>query len=369
MLTETPDLLEHWIWKPLDKHRVCVSYQAKRGNCNRKSFILPNTYKVDKQFMEALGLYLGDGDFNSKEKRHLTFCSKDKELATFFLDFLRNYFLIKNNDLTILVQYKKQNKHLKQEWSKALKIEKNKIATRFSNRHRDEACHIQVNGVVFRKIFEKIIHNVLSTTFLRKTDLRRAFLRGLFAAEGSVGIDYLEKKPYISQITYNLSLFEESLKEFICRGLELENIHYKIFRDEKDTSLEVNIQRWDNYLKIWNIKVFDLCQRKKNKFITIAKELNIYLQFNDSFRKKFFAGLPLLQKQIAKIIDSWQANVSRTITGKHLLRIEQLIKLLAYSNTTKKEVKQNITLIRVGNLTSIYPSPEVFNFLKEFRSF
>lgn len=369
MITENSNLVENWIWKPLDKNRVCASYQAKRGNYNRKSFILPNTYRVDERFMEAISLYLGDGDFNRKEKRHLTFCSKDKELATFFLNFLRDYFFMQNSDITILIQYKKRNKYLRQEWSKVLRVKKDKIITRFSDRHRNEVCHIQVNGVVFRKIFEKIIHNVLSTAFLQKPDLRRAFLRGLFAAEGNIGIDYLEKKHYISQITYNLSLFEESLKDFICRGLELEHVHYKIFRDEKDHSLEINIQRWDNYLKLWSISVFDLCQRKKDKFIAIAKKLDIYVQFNDTFRREFFKRLPLLQKQIANVIDSWQANVSRTITGEHLLRIEQLLKLLNYTNITKEEVKPNINAFRVGTLTLIQPSLEVFEFLEEFKLF
>ena len=153
MSIETSYQIEHWIWKPLARDRVRVSYRANRGNYNRKTFILPNAYEVDERFMEAIGLYLGDGDFNRKEKRHLTFCSKDKELATFFLAFLRDYFHILNKDLTILIQYNKFNNNIKQDWSKALKFPSLRILTRFSNRHLHECCHVQVNGVVFRKLF------------------------------------------------------------------------------------------------------------------------------------------------------------------------------------------------------------------------
>ncbi len=369
MITENSNLVENWIWKPLDKNRVCASYQAKRGNYNRKSFILPNTYRVDERFMEAISLYLGDGDFNRKEKRHLTFCSKDKELATFFLEFLRDYFYLQNKDLTILIQYNKSNKNIKQDWSKALKFPASKILTRFSDRHLHEACQIQVNGVVFRKLFERIVKQVIYGKFLLKEDLRKGFLRGLFAAEGNVGIDYLEKKPYISQITYNLSIFEEYLKELICKGLQLEGIHYRIFKDERDHSLEINIQRWDNYLKLWSLNIFHLCPRKENSFTNIAKKLDIYLQLKNSFRKRLFSSLPLLQKEIARIIESHQGNISRTIKGVHLLRIEQIIKLLNHSTISVKEVKKNILNFRIGALTIIPSCLLIFKFLKEFKSF
>ena len=198
--------------------------------------------------------------------------------------------------------------------------------------------------------------------------LRRAFLRGIFAAEGSVGIDYKEKKPYISQITFSISLKEHELLRLICTALDSEGMPYRTDLGLKDNSVDIVITNWANYLKFWNVKMFDLCQRKKEKFFGIAKNLDIYFDFREDFRPNFFESLNMMQREIAEKIDSWQANVCRTIDGTHLLRVEQVMQLLPYSSYSKKEVIQNIEEIRIGSLTRIKPTSETVAFLKEFKS-
>ena len=114
--------------------------------------------------------------------------------------------------------------------------------------------------------------------------------------------------------------------------------------------------------------MLSLCQRKKNKFFGIAKNLDIYFDFREDFRPNFFESLNMMQREIAEKIDSWQANVCRTIDGTHLLRVEQVMQLLPYSSYSKKEVIQNIEEIRIGSLTRIKPTSETVAFLKEFKS-
>ncbi len=356
----------NWIVKELKNNKIKVNYIAKRGNYNRKSFIFPKKILIDEKFVEALALYLGDGDFNNKDKRHLTFVSKDKDLVGFFLNFLRNYFRIKNKDITTLVHYKKSNNNLVKEWSNKLKIDR--ILTKYSNRHKEETCHIQINGVIFRLIFESVINNVLTNEIISDENSRRAFLRGIFAAEGSIGIDYLEKKPYISQITFNLSIKEKKLKNIISECLLLESVTFKVRENIKDNSLEINIQNWKNYIKLYNINLFYLCKRKQDRFNKISKNLNVHIKFKPAFRKYFFESLDMYQKDIAKKIDSWQANVSRTVDGTHLLRVEQILKLLNYSNYSKKDIVNNIEDIRIGSLTNLKPNHECIKFLKEYKS-
>src|SRR3989344_1050981 len=86
------------ILEDVGKEKVKIDYLAKRGDYNRKSFVFPKMILVNEWFMEGLGLYLGDGDFHRKEKRHTSFTSKDKDIAVCFLGFLRSYFTIKNKD-------------------------------------------------------------------------------------------------------------------------------------------------------------------------------------------------------------------------------------------------------------------------------
>ena len=159
---------------------------------------------------------------------------------------------------------------------------------------------------------------------------------------------------------------EETLKDKICKALDLECIGYRIIRDTRDNSLEVNIQNWENYLKLWSIKVFDRCQRKKEKFCTIAKRLRVYFRLKQKFRKQFFRSLQLLQREIAQKIGSWQGNVSGMISGQHLLNTEYLTKLISYSKYSKCDVIKNVGSIRIGCLTNLKLSRQILTFLKEF---
>ncbi len=148
-----------------------------------------------------------------------------------------------------------------------------------------------------------------------------------------------------------------------------ESIRYRVDCDEENNSTDIIITRWDHYLKLWEMKTFDICKRKKYKFINIAKNLDIYLNLNSKFREKFFKSLNMYQWEIAKKIDSWQANVCRTMDGTHLLRVDQIIKLLDYSDFNKKEILKNSDYIRVGSLTKLEVNNITINFLKKFKSF
>lgn len=333
-------------------NKIVLFYKNKRPQNNpKKKYVTYKWINLDNGFYEGLGLFLGDADLNRKEKRHLTFVSIDKDIASYALNFLKRYFNVKLEDITFLVQYNKTNKNLFGEWSSYLKIPKNKILTRYSSRHKEEAIHIQVNGVVFRKTFELIIKEALSNNFLSKKSLRRSLLRGLFATEGNIGIDYIEKKPYISQITFNLHINEDHIKYYICDILNIEEIGYTINKNKKDNSLLISIYGWDNYWKLWKCNLFNLCERKKKKFLNIMKDLKVYCILKSKDRIKLFNSLNIKQKEIAELIGSWQGNVSKIMKGTHNLTIEQLYILLEKSNFDLSSIINNIKLLRVGNLT------------------
>ena len=147
-----------------------------------------------------------------------------------------------------------------------------------------------------------------------------------------------------------------------------EKIEYRTEIKPIDHSLKINVERWNNYLKLWGIKIFDLCQRKKDTFILISKNLDIYFSLSKEFRRLFFKSLNMSQNEIAKIIDSWQANVCKTIQGVHLLRIEQLSKLLEYTIYLKQDLIKNTSYLRIGSLTNIEINKTSLDFLKEFKS-
>lgn len=354
----------------LPEKRVRVSCKSHngRGDQNRKSFVFPKYILVDETCIEGIALYLGDGDYHRKEKRHTTFTSKDKDIAKHFLEFLRKYLLVRDEDITFILKYKTENSHLRKEWGKTLKINPEKFLVYSTERNKEETCNIQVNGKIFRKVFEELISEIISSNLLKEKSFRRAFLRGIFAAEGSIGIDR-EKKPYIVQMAFSTSIKETTLHKIIQTILDQEGVRYRTDYGQKDHSCDIVITSWKYYLKLGDMNIFRICQRKNSLFEQIAKDLEVYIELKPLFRAEFFKSMNLQQKEIAKRINSWQGNVSKTQKGIILLRLEQIETLLPYSTFSKGVLIKNIEHLRIGSLTKIKPHSTMLNFLKRFKSF
>lgn len=356
-----------WIVKDL-KDKIEVWYENKRPQNNpKKKVIFNKIIKIDEKFMEGLGLYLGDGDLNRKEKGHLTFASKDKDIAKHALKFLKDKFDVDIKDITFLVQYKKENKNLSKDWSEYLNISKNKILKRFSERHRKECISIQVNSVIFRKMFEIVVKEVLNKKFINNKKLRRGLIRGLFATEGNLGIDYLENKDYISQIDFNLNINENHIEKLIKNILNEEQVLCSVRNNEKDNSKVISIYNWKNYKKLWEINLFNLCKRKKDKFIKILNRLSIYCFVEENFLRDLFNKQNLKQKELAKLLGSWQPNISRMIKGEHQLLMERFH--LLNKRINQKNYFDKIEKIRIGSLTYLENNKENKKFIKYLFNF
>ena len=107
---------------------VKIYYKTKgRGN-DPKPFILPKTVIVDKEFIEAVSMYLGDGKL-SKDLHHLEFTSIDKDMLKFMSDFFEKRFNLNPSEFTKRVY------------------------------------SFQINGKIFRILFEKIINIIFDYKF------------------------------------------------------------------------------------------------------------------------------------------------------------------------------------------------------------
>mgnify|MGYP001567293215 CR=1 FL=1 len=335
-------------------HNLQINYKNKRPqNSPKKGIIISKFMFLDEHFYEGLGLFLGDADIHRIEKGHLTFCNKDKDICIFAKKWLEKYFLIDNDYLTILIQYKNDNPHLIEDWAKLLNFPKNRILKRYSSRHKNETMQLQVNSVVFRKYFEIILKESLEKNFRDNSLLRSAFLRGIFAAEGNIGIDYKEKKPYISQISFNLNINEKDLQEIICSILKKEGITFKIYKRLNKNSLEIIIQNWNNYWKLYNIKTFELCLRKKTNFNAILNELKVYPLISKELINFLFYKTNLTQKELAKKLNTYQGNISKISSGNMCLNLNQFNIIISHINLNKKLILNKIKALRIGNLTII----------------
>lgn len=339
-----------------------VSYINRKGN-NPKPFVFPNILDVDELVAEAMGLYIGDGTMNVRDKNHVSFINIDADVVKFIFDFFRSRFKIKNSDITFLISYSKSRpKYLKEKWSTVLNIPKEKFKTRKSERNKNESVLIQINGRIFSIIFKNLIIKLLPVIQKNNT-LRKGFLRGFFASDGGIAVKKDPRRLNLVQINFNYNPKTEIwLRNYILKCLnleEIENINYI----ENETEGYITVYNWKNYLKFWKIKLFDRNKRKKSKFLNIIKDMCVYIDIEKSYREKIFSKLNLTQNQIAQILNSWQANVSRTIAGIHLLKIEQVNSLIEHSNLSWDNILQNSNKIRIGNNTDLDVDEEFLKFV------
>ena len=152
MEIDVKKLVPSWVVQE-KTHSVTLWFSDVRGNYNRKAFELPKKILVDRTFAEAIGMFLGDGDMHRKEKGHLTYASIDVDIAAVILDFLRQRLLVQNKDITMSVHYRYENPNIKM-IARLLGYEQSRITVRVFERNRHPAIHIQVNGKVFRLMFE-----------------------------------------------------------------------------------------------------------------------------------------------------------------------------------------------------------------------
>lgn len=336
----------------LPENKVKIWYKNERifrsiGASDPAPFVLMKSIELDEKFAEAVGMYLGDGKTTKNDTAHIDFVSKDCDMLVFMLNFFMNKFLVSLSKLTISIKYKAENKNdVLDKWSILLNIQKSKFKISYSSRNRYDTVSIQVNSTILRKLFDEIIE--ISLPFIKLNEkLRKGFLRGYFAAEGTIG--YSKNENYLNYVGFSYNpKTEKWLRNYCIVCLAKENID-SVFKERKNNRAEIIISSWNNYWKFWSIDMFDRCIRKKDKFSRILLSRDIYCQFNDKFRCNLFVSLGMTQKEIAKIIKSYQGNVCMTIKGEHLLSIRQIKDLIPYTNLSIKDFIQNIEAIRVGN--------------------
>ena len=299
---------KEWSAKDLDNDYIEIFYKTiGRGN-NPKTFTLPKSIVIDKNLLEGISMYIGDGKL-SKDLHHLEFTSRDKDMIEFMLNFFRNKFNLKNRDFMF----------------------------------RKEA--FQISGKILRILFEKIIKQIYNSDFYHSRELREAFLRGLFAAEGGIGI--VQRENYISYMAYHLSYEkEEKLANLVQRLLNLEGISSKQIIRKNKGERYIQITNWQNYWKMHKDAIFDLNQRKKNKFLEHIKKKKFYLKITDELKNKFLEKTN--KNKISIYLNRTPSYVFKMMKSNYF-RFDNLIKLAELKNISLEKVKENIIEARTRN--------------------
>jgi len=167
-------------------------------------------------------------------------------------------------------------------------------------------------------------------------------------------------------MSYHFSISETKLINLCCKALMLEKICFKTETKPKTNSKNIIILNWSNYWKLWKIKAFELCKRKRLEFLKIAKGLKVGCLIAKEMRKQLFDSPLLQQREIAKKLGTYQASVCRMRQGYFYPTIEQLLILSRLSNTSVRKIKNNVKKVRVGNSTYI-EDPSFLDFIFDLK--
>ncbi len=279
-----------WETKEINDNLIKVSYKTKgRGN-SPKPLALPKRLILDKEFVEGVSLYIGDGKL-SGDKNHLDFTSKDKDLVKFILDFFVYSLNLSIEHMRFTLTYKRYSGNSINQWLNFLRLPHQKLNLKQSNRHNKDCFGMQIGSVILRNIFGKIIEKILEYDFSNDKTLRRAFLRGLFAAEGGIAI---------------------------------------------------------------NNGLFDLCSRKKRSFIDKCKKTKFYFRINKDFKDDLFSVDDLSQRQLAFKIKTTPSTVCILRKEKDpYFESKLLTSLCRLKDISFDELKKQIVSVRVNKTTSI----------------
>lgn len=346
--------------KRLGKNLIKISCSGYSPRNTPKPMTFPRIINLDERFAEAIGMYIGDGKFMAKDNNHSEFVTVDKDMANFFWDFLREGLNININDISFTIRYKKGNKEkLKEKWSKILGVPKDKLLVQKRKKEMQDSITFQVNSKIFTLIFKKLIEIVLP--FIKQNKkLRQALLRGEFASDGKLGVEKDTNTYYVSEVSFCYDMKKEVwLRDYIIECLKLEGINKFSFSNDGD----IRITNWKNYIKFWEMNLFDRCERKKNKFISVIMQMFIYFDLNSNFLKKLLNSNHSTKVKLLKLLNLHRTNFKRVSNGNQLLKLEQINKLILLSNLNWQDVIDNTNRLRIGKLTYLNPQEDFIQFV------
>jgi len=339
---------ENWEIERLGNN-MRVSYVNKSRGSSPRPFILPRKIKVDKEFVEAIAMYLGDGKL-SADMCHLDFTSKDKDMIKMVLRLFLDRFNLQVDGIRHTLTYRELKEDSIVGWSKYLGVPENLINLIQSNRHRAECFAMQIGGVILRTIFGSITEEVLKSEIYKDETLRRAFLRGLFAAEGNIAIN--RQTNYIVCMQFCLHINEDEIAHLVVKSLDLEGADYVIKKTETDKSMTIRFTGWRNYYKAWRMSLFDCSARKKQLFLDKVKRTKFFFGLKKDFIKRLLDSSGWTHRQICLKLGIDPVILCHLNTGRtQFINKENLLKLADFNNIPLEEVKKNIIALRVNRTT------------------
>ncbi len=294
--------------------KLLVWYKTPNYVTYRFSF--KKLVKFDEFFVASLGLSLGDGLNNpSIGNSHYNFVNTNFELVSLIYSWLKNSFGFDDSTIQLTLRYPAN-----EAVPSLVDIKKNfncKIGLYKDSRSAHPSLTLQVSNNIFQSIYLSLFKK-LSRIILYRTVLRRAFLKGLFAAEGHVKHSTYGTLESMS-FSYN-PYTEQKLISFVKSCLEADGINAK---DNKKGLLY--FCSYESMLRFHLMGGLSLHKAKEAKFAKLLKNAEVVLHFKNDYLSPL---REYSQHKLAKTLNCSQSAIcialqNRFFPLKHLLNLRQ----------------------------------------------
>jgi hypothetical protein len=239
-----------------DKDKI-ILYTAVKGWSNGKwpkEITVKRFMTLDALTLEGLGLWEGEGGKN----KGLYFGNSSQELVNHFLKFIEARLGISREKFKVTVNSPSTRADLREKWSKTLEIPlRNFTNVCLDERINFEYAQIYLNSVILVELMKNLGEKIRSTILSSKENTA-AFLRGLFAAEGSV---ILKESGVLFHIDFSTKDLQavQFYKDCLDR-LGIKHGTYTI-QDQK-----FQIYGWRNFKRFREFDIHTLHPEKRAKF-------------------------------------------------------------------------------------------------------
>lgn len=288
-----------------------------------------NEPKITPEFAEWFGAWIGDGD-HSPHKKSVTLCNQEHELLQLHIKILTEYFNFPRERVLVEVTTGSSDdiEIIKKRWATKLSLPYGNIRT--INRNpvaRKECARVVANNVKLIRFLRDNTTAIKLKISNSTKETKAAYVRGIFAAEGSIRKGFAEKHVRLAMLSIEDVAFVQKLLENI-------EISSRINFNPHNGAYELSLYGYENLLNFKNLGGFG---RHKDKNAILHYQLK-YTRIPWSFKFKRLKEIlknknVITNKEAAKIFNTTYHNAKfmlATFARRGMLNVDKTNKTHYY---------------------------------------
>jgi hypothetical protein len=296
----------------------------------KKSSFKLKEIEIDPLFTELYGAWIGEGDHSSKREA-ISLTNYSVELLKLHIKLLIKFGFGRNKIKAEIISPKKEPKNkIKEKWSKILNLPLNQITTvTYMENATQEGAGVEVWCAGLFRILHQIDNKIKSIIKNSNKNIKIAYIKGIFAAEGSV-----RKKG--KEIRINMKDISELIfVEYILQDLNIKSRPIKFNKFSR--CCELSILGFKNIKQFKEINGFGLNKKRNNLlnkvFETYERNLPYPIRF-EQIKKILLKKQEISNNELAKIFNKHPKHIAwitKHFADAGMLEVDKSSKVYKYS--------------------------------------